>query len=123
MQATSENQLAAVYMGVSIKTVFSLTWAISAAVGAFAGILLAPITFVHMNMGMIGLKAFPAAVLGGFGSIPGAIVGGVIIGITESLAGIYLPIGWKDIAAYIILILVLIIRPQGLFGIQEKKRV
>jgi branched-chain amino acid transport system permease protein len=123
MQATSENQLAAVYMGVSVKTVFSLTWAISAAVGAFAGILLAPITFVHMNMGYIGLKAFPAAVLGGFGSIPGAIVGGLIIGITESFAGVYLPIGWKDIAAYIILILVLMIRPQGLFGIQEKKRV
>jgi branched-chain amino acid transport system permease protein len=123
MQATSENQLAAVYMGISVKKVFTLTWAISGAVGAFAGILLAPITFVHMNMGFIGLKAFPAAVLGGFGSIPGAIVGGLIIGITESLAGIYLPIGWKDIAAYIILILVLMIRPEGIFGIQEKKKV
>ena len=91
--------------------------------GGLAGILLAPITFVHMNMGFIGLKAFPAAVLGGFGSIPGAIVGGLIIGVTESLAGVYLPIGWKDIAAYLILILVLIIRPQGLFGIQERKKV
>ena len=123
MQATSENQLAAVYMGISVKKVFSLTWAISAAVGAFAGILLAPITFVHMNMGFIGLKAFPAAVLGGFGSIPGAIVGGLIIGVTESLAGVYLPIGWKDIAAFIILILVLMVRPEGIFGIQEKKKV
>ncbi len=123
MQAASENQLAAEYMGISVKKVFSLTWAISAAVGAFAGILLAPITFVHMNMGFIGLKAFPAAVLGGFGSIPGAIVGGVIIGLTESFAGIYLPIGWKDVAAYIILITVLILRPQGLFGIDEKKKV
>ncbi len=123
MQAASENQLAAVYMGVNVKKVFSLTWAISAAVGAFAGILLAPITFVHMNMGFIGLKAFPAAVLGGFGSIPGAIVGGLIIGVTESLAGVYLPIGWKDVAAFIILILVLMIRPEGIFGIQEKKKV
>jgi branched-chain amino acid transport system permease protein len=123
MQATSQNQLAAVYMGISVKKVFSLTWAISAAVGAFAGVLLAPITFVHMNMGFIGLKAFPAAILGGFGSIPGAIVGGLIIGVTESLAGVYLPIGWKDIAAFIILILVLMIRPEGLFGIQQKKKV
>jgi branched-chain amino acid transport system permease protein len=123
LQATAQNQLAAVYMGISIKKVFSLTWAISAAVAGFAGILLSPITFVHMNMGFIGLKAFPAAVLGGFGSIPGAIVGGLIIGVTESLAGVYLPIGWKDIAAFLVLILVLMIRPEGLFGIQQKKKV
>jgi branched-chain amino acid transport system permease protein len=123
LQATAQNQLAAVYMGISTKGVFSLTWGISAAVAGFAGILLAPITFVHMNMGFIGLKAFPAAVLGGFGSIPGAMVGGLIIGVTESLAGMYLPIGWKDIAAFIILIGVLMFRPEGLFGIQEKKKV
>jgi len=123
LQATAQNQLAAVYMGISIKRVFTIAWAISAVMAGVAGILLAPVTFVHMNMGFIGLKAFPAAVLGGFGSIPGAIVGGLIIGVTESLAGIYLPIGWKDIAAYVILILVLIIRPQGLFGIQERKKV
>jgi branched-chain amino acid transport system permease protein len=123
MRATSQNQLAAVYMGISVNRVFSLTWTISAAIGGIAGIFLAPITFVHMNMGFIGLKAFPAAVLGGFGSIPGAIVGGVIIGVTESLSGVYLPEGWKDVAAYIILILVLMIRPEGLFGIQQKKKV
>ncbi len=123
MRAASQNQLAAAYMGISVNRVFSLTWTISAALGGFAGVLLSPITFVHMNMGFIGLKAFPAAVLGGFGSIPGAIVGGLIIGITESLAGVYLPVGWKDIAAYIILILVLIVRPEGLFGIQQKKKV
>lgn len=123
MRAASQNQLAAVYMGISVKRVFSLTWTIAAALGGFAGVLLSPITFVHMNMGFIGLKAFPAAVLGGFGSIPGAIVGGLIIGVTESLSGVYLSEGWKDIAAYIILILVLIIRPEGLFGIQQKKKV
>ncbi len=123
LQATAQNQLAAVYMGVGIKRVFALAWAISAVMAGVAGILLAPITFVHMNMGFIGLKAFPAAVLGGFGSIPGAIVGGLIIGVTESLAGVYLPIGWKDVAAYVILILVLMLRPEGLFGIQEKKKV
>jgi len=123
MQATSQNQLAAVYMGISVKRIFSITWGISAAVAAFAGILLAPITFIHMNMGYIGLKAFPAAVLGGFGSIPGAIVGGLIIGITESLSGAYLPEGWKDVAAWILLIAVLMLRPEGLFGMQKKKKV
>jgi branched-chain amino acid transport system permease protein len=123
MRATSQNQLAAVYMGISVTKVFSLTWTIAAALGGIGGILLSPITFVHMNMGFIGLKAFPAAVLGGFGSLPGAIVGGLIIGISESLSGYYLPDGWKDVAAWIILIGVLIVRPQGLFGIQEKKKV
>ena len=123
MQAVSENQLAASYMGISVKRYFSLIWALSAAVAGVAGILLAPITFVHVNMGYIGLRAFPAAVLGGFGSIPGAIVGGVIIGITESLAGLYLPMGWKDIAAYLILIVVLMVKPEGIFGTHQQKKV
>ncbi|MEJ2717230.1 MAG: branched-chain amino acid ABC transporter permease [Deltaproteobacteria bacterium] len=123
MRAASRNQLAAVYMGISLNRVFSLTWIISAAVGGFAGVLLSPITFVYMNMGFIGLKALPAAVLGGMRSIPGAIVGGLIIGLTESLSGLYLTSGWKDVSPYIILILVLVIRPEGLFGIQAKKKV
>ena len=123
MQATSQNQLAAAYMGVPIKHIFILIWAISAAVAGIAGILLAPIAFVHVNMGFIGLKAFPAAVLGGFGSIPGAIIGGLIIGIVEALAGFYLPEGFKDVAAYIVLLAVLIVRPQGIFGVSTRRRV
>ena len=83
MQASSQNMLAAYYMGIPVKRVFSLIWAISAAVAGFAGVLLAPITFIHTNVGFLGLKAFPAAVLGGFGSIPGALAGGVIIGVAR----------------------------------------
>lgn len=90
---------------------------------ALVGVLLAPITFVHVNMGFIGLKAFPAAVLGGFGSIPGAIVGGLIIGIVEALAGFYLPEGFKDVAAYVLLLVVLALRPQGLFAQTAAKKV
>ena len=123
MQATSQNQLAAYYMGIPVKTVFSLIWAISAGVAAFAGVLLAPIAFVHANMGFIGIKAFPAAVLGGFGSIPGAVVGGLISGVVEALAGFYLPEGFKDVAAYIVLLVVLLVRPQGLFGEATRKKV
>jgi branched-chain amino acid transport system permease protein len=123
MQATSQNQLAAYYMGIPVKTVFSLIWAISAGVAAFAGVLLAPIAFVHANMGFIGIKAFPAAVLGGFGSIPGAVAGGLIIGVVEALSGFYLPEGFKDVAAYIVLVLVLLVRPQGLFGEATRKKV
>ena len=123
MQATSQNQLAAYYLGIPVKTMFSLVWGMSAGVAAFAGLLLAPIAFVHVNMGYLGIKAFPAAVLGGFGSIPGAIIGGLIIGIVEALAGFYLPEGFKDVAAYIILLAVLIVRPEGLFGSTLRKKV
>ena len=97
--------------------------AVAAAVAAVAGLLLAPITFVHANMGFIGLKAFPAAVVGGFGSLPGAIVGGLIIGIVEALAGFYLPEGFKDIAPYIVVLLMLMIKPNGLFGEKLRKKV
>lgn len=123
MQATSQNQLAAYYMGIPVSRINTLIWGLSAAVATFAGILLAPITFVHANMGFIGLKAFPAAVVGGFGSIPGAIVGGLIIGLVESFAGFYLPEGIKDIAAYIVVLVVLIVKPSGLFGEKLRKKV
>ena len=123
MEAAAQNQLAAFLMGIGVKSVFSRIWAISAMVAAVAGILLTPIQFLNYNMGFIGLKAFPAAVLGGFGSIPGAIVGGIIIGISEALAGVYLPDGFKNVFAWIILIAVLMIRPEGIFGIQQRKRV
>ena len=91
-----------------------MIWGLSAGVAAFAGILLAPVTFVHSNMGIIGLLAFPAAVLGGFGSVPGAVVGGLIIGVVEAFAGRHLPEGFKDVAAYVVLLVVLFIKPSGM---------
>ena len=119
MRASSENQLAAYYMGIPVKFIFSLIWSISAGVAAVAGVLLAPITLVDTSISLIGLKAFAAAVLGGFGSIPGAIVGGIIIGIVEQLCGTYenyLFEGIREISAYLVLILTLIIYPRGLFS-------
>ncbi len=123
MQAISQNHLAASFVGIKARNVHAMVWAIAAGIAGLAGILLAPLTFVHVNLGFLGLKAFPAAILGGFGSVPGAIVGGIIIGIAESSAGMYLPEGFKDIAAYILLLFVLFVRPQGLFGVSLKKRV
>ena len=123
MQATSQNQLAACYMGIPVRRVNMMIWGLSAGVAAFAGILLAPVTFVHSNMGFIGLKAFPAAVVGGFGSVPGAIVGGLIIGLVEALAGYYLPEGFKDVAAYVVVLVVLIVWPSGIFGETARKKV
>lgn len=123
MQAVSQNQLAAYYMGIPVKRIFSFIWAISAGVAAVAGILLAPVVLIDVNIGLIGLKAFAAAVLGGFGSIPGAVVGGIIIGIIEQFSGIYLKEGFKDIAAYVVILAVLIFYPQGMFGAVGRKRV
>ncbi len=123
MQAASQNQLAAYYMGIPVKRMFSLIWAISAGVAAIAGVLLAPVSLIDINLGFIGLKAFSAAVLGGFGSIPGALVGGVTIGLIELFSGVYLPQGFKDVAAYVVLLLVLAVRPQGMFGTVGRKKV
>jgi branched-chain amino acid transport system permease protein len=123
MQAASQNQLAAYYMGIPGRQLNGIAWGLAAGVAAIAGLLLAPITFVHANMGLIGLKAFPAAVVGGFGSLPGAIVGGLAIGIIESLSGFYLPDGFKDIAAYVVVLVMLVVKPNGLFGEQLRKKV
>ena len=123
MQAASQNQLAAYYMGIPVKRVFSLIWAISAGVATIAGVLLAPVSLIDINLGFIGLKAFAAAVLGGFGSIPGALAGGLTIGLIELFSGAYLPGGVKDVAAYVVLLLVLAVRPQGMFGSIARKKV
>jgi branched-chain amino acid transport system permease protein len=123
MQAASQNQLAAYYMGIPVKRMFSLIWAISAGVAAIAGVLLAPVSLIDINLGFIGLKAFAAAVLGGFGSIPGALIGGITIGIIELFAGAFLPQGVKDVAAYVVLLVVLAVRPQGMLGTVGRKKV
>ena len=123
MQATSQNQLAAYYMGIPVRRVNMLIWGLAAAVAAVGGILLAPVAFVHSNMGFIGLKAFPAAVVGGFGSVPGAVAGGLIIGLVEAFAGFYLPEGFKDVAPYVVVLVVLLFMPSGIFGETAHKKV
>ena len=121
MQAASQNQLAAYYMGIPVKRVFSLIWAISAMVAAVAGTLTAPISLVSPHMGFIGIKAFAAAVIGGFGSLPGALIGGLIIGCSEQLAGSYLPMGFQEIRGFVFMFAVLTIRPKGLFSQLQQK--
>ena len=123
MQAASQNQLAAYYMGIPVRSVFSLIWAISAGVSAAAAVLLTPVAMVDVNMGTLGIKAFAAAVLGGFGSFPGALVGGIVIGIAEQLAGFYLPAGFQQVTSDIVLLGTLILMPQGLFSQRVVKRV
>ncbi len=127
MRAVAQNRYAAQLMGISVDRIFTLTWALAASLGAIGGMLLADISFLHTNMGFIGLRAFPAVVLGGMESIPGALLGGLIIGLIESLAGVYLdPIlggGTHQVLAFVILLVVLMLRPTGLFGATLEKRV
>jgi branched-chain amino acid transport system permease protein len=123
MQAASQNQIAAHYVGIPVERLNAGIWALAGAAAALAGVLLAPMTFVHAGMGFVGLKALPAAVLGGFTSLPGAFVGGLVIGLTEALAGFYLPEGFKDVAPYVLLLLVLMFMPDGLFGGHFRKKV
>ena len=123
MQAASQNQLAAYYSGVPVKRITSLVWGISAAISATAGVLVAPFALIDPAMGLMGIKAFAAAIVGGFGSLPGAIVGGLIIGIAEQFVGRYLPPGLGEVSAFVILLLMLFVRPQGIFTSLQAKKV
>ena len=123
MQAASQNQLAAYYMGIPVKRIQSLVWALGGAVAAIAGVLFASKGAIDPSAGLLGIKAFAAAVIGGFGSLPGALAGGIIIGLVEPFAAYLLPAGYSQIAPYSILLLVLILRPDGLFAQMQKKKV
>lgn len=122
MRAASENQTAAILMGISIRRVLMLSWMISSMLAAIAGILVAPITNVHTNMGFIGIKAFAGAILGGFGSFPGAVAGGFALGVVENLAAGYLPPGFRDALPLLLILVVLTVRPSGIFGQAVSKR-
>jgi branched-chain amino acid transport system permease protein len=127
MRATADDQQAALSVGISVKVVFALTWAISAIVSSVGGVLLGNINGVNSSLALIGLKVLPVALLGGLDSIPGAVVGGFIIGVLESLAGGYLdPIlggGVKEVLPFVVLVLILMFKPYGLFGKREIERV
>ncbi|MDA1076135.1 MAG: branched-chain amino acid ABC transporter permease [Proteobacteria bacterium] len=123
MQAASQNQLAAFYVGIPVKRIFSLVWALSALVAAFAGVLTAPVSMIDPLIGFVGIKAFAAAIVGGFGSLPGAILGGLLVGLVEQFAGLYLPPGYADMSAYVLLLVMLMIRPEGLFASMQQKKV
>ena len=116
LRAVAQDRYAATIMGVDSGKSDRIAFALSASLGAAAGILVAPVFFVTFNMGSgIGLKGFVAAVIGGLGSIPGAIIGGFFLGIIESLAGGQISSGYRDAITYTLLILVLWLKPSGLF--------
>jgi len=117
MQATAQDQEAASLMGVKVSRMITLTFIYSSALAAAAGVLLAPIFFVSADMGgSLGLKAFSASIIGGFGSVPGAIVGGLFLGVLEIFCATYISSLYKDVFAFVVLILILVFMPRGLFG-------
>jgi len=123
MQASSQNQMAAYYMGIPVRRVHGLIWGLAGAVAGVAGILFASQGAIDPNIGLLGIKAFAAAVIGGFGSLPGALAGGLIVGIIEPFASRYMAAGYSQIAPYTLLLLVLIFRPHGLFSQIGAKKV
>lgn len=123
MQAASQNQMAAYYMGIPVKRVQGMIWGLAGAVAAVAGILFASKATIDPNAGLLGIKAFAAAVIGGFGSLPGALAGGLIVGVIEPFAARYLAAGYSQIAPYALLLFVLVFRPHGLFSQVRTKKV
>ena len=121
VRAVAQNKDIAYLMGINVPVFISLIFGLACALAAAAGVLIGPMQSVQVEMGYLMLmKAFAAAVVGGFGSLPGALLGGILVGILENLGAAYISPSHKDIYAFLLLILVLMIRPSGLFGIEAK---
>jgi branched-chain amino acid transport system permease protein len=123
MRAVAQNQVAARLMGIRVSRVFPATFALSTAVAALAGILIAPLHGIEPEMGNVLMKGFVAAVLGGFNSLVGCVIAGFLLGVIESFGGAFVGGLFKDLTAFGLLIVVLLVRPHGLFGQAEARRV
>jgi branched-chain amino acid transport system permease protein len=117
LQATSQDKEMASLLGISVSTMIMITFVYSAVLGGLAGILVAPVLFVSIQMGStIALKAFAATIIGGFGDVTGAIIGGLALGVIETFGAAYISVPYKDGFAFLVLVAFLIFRPQGIFG-------
>jgi len=124
MLACSFNRVASRLVGIDVKLMMFFSFIISSAMGAAAGIIIAPLTMTSYDVGiMLGLKGFCAAIIGGMSGGMGTVAGGLIVGVLESLGAGLISSGYKDAIAFIILLVILLVRPQGLFGKGEEERV
>lgn len=123
MRAVADDQTAALSMGISVKKIFAWAWSIAAATAAIGGALVANIVGVSGELAGVGLRVFPVVILGGLDSIPGAIIGGVIIGLLEAYTGGYIGQGLNQVLPFVVLIIILMVRPYGLFGKEIIERV
>jgi branched-chain amino acid transport system permease protein len=123
MRAVAANRFAATLMGINIKAMVACSFALAGAVGAVAGVIITPVALTQFDRGTIlGLKGFSAAILGGLGSGPGAMIGGLLLGVLESIGAGFVSSGYKDAIAFLLLIAMLLVRPQGLFGARTGRR-
>ena len=128
MRATAFSNQVALSMGIPVKNIFALAWCIASVVSAIGGILIGSINGINVQLGHFGLKVFPAVILGGLDSIPGAAIGGLIVGVLENLSDGVLKTtfglsGIKEVAPYVFLVIILMIKPYGLFGKKEIERI
>jgi branched-chain amino acid transport system permease protein len=124
MRSVADNQPAALSLGVHVRRVFAMSWAIAALVCAISGIILGIMNGINVHdISVLGLKVFPVVILGGLESIGGAIIGGLIIGIIETFTGGYVSTSLKEVIPYIVLVFILLVKPYGLFGLVEIERV
>ena len=123
VRAACENPTGAFLVGIPVPAVVTTIWVMSSALAAIAGILIAPIVTLSPDMGLIGIKGFTAATLGGFSSLPGAVLGGLLLGVIETTAGIYISTAMKDATTFLLLIGVIVVKPHGLFGQRTIKKV
>ncbi len=123
MRAVADDQQAAMSMGVSLPRTLSIAWALASAAAALGGILLAGLVGVSQDITAIGLRVFPVVILGGLDSIVGAVIGGALIGLVEAYAGGYIGMGVQTLVPYALLLVVLMVRPYGLFGKRRMERV
>ncbi|MEX2163718.1 MAG: branched-chain amino acid ABC transporter permease [Sulfuricaulis sp.] len=120
VRATSQNAEAAALMGINVENISMITFGLGAALAAAAGVLLVPSLYLYPTVGEILIvKCFVIVVLGGLGSVPGAIAGGILLGVVESYGAVYVSVAYKDTIGFIIFLLVLLFRPQGLFGARQ----
>lgn len=123
MRAVAQSRRGAAIVGIDISSVNTKVWAMAGGLAAIAGILLAPLIIITPDMGVIGNKGFIAAIIGGFTSLPGAVIGGFALAITENMIGVYVSSAFKDVIVFGLLVLLLIVRPTGLLGRKIVKRV
>jgi branched-chain amino acid transport system permease protein len=123
MRAVSVSAEAATLMGIRVESVYRWSWAMSTAIGALAGLLVAPLIGINPEIGQLILRGLLGAVIGGFTSVPGAIVGGLAVGLIETYSGVLVGTTFKNLVPFVLLMVLLVFRPQGLFGTAEVKRV